>query len=69
VDYKGYSKHLEMIQSGLAKIGAAKIWYSKLTKTYYLLVSMEVEVPDLTPSDIRMKPHVSAFLGTRNCGG
>ncbi|HEY9611461.1 RNA-guided endonuclease InsQ/TnpB family protein [Allocoleopsis sp.] len=52
VSYQGYSKHLEMIQSGVAKIGAAKLWYSKPTKTYYLLVSMEVEVPDLTPTDI-----------------
>lgn len=39
VNYHGYSKHLEMIQSGVAKIGAAKLWYSKPTKTYYLLVS------------------------------
>lgn len=52
VSYQGYSKHLEMIQSGVARIGAAKLWYSKPTKTYYLLVSMEVEVPDLTPTDI-----------------
>ncbi len=52
VSYQGYSKHLEMIQSGVARIGAAKIWYSKPSKTYYLLVSMEVEVPDLMPSDI-----------------
>ncbi len=52
VNYEGYSKHLDMIQSGVAKVGAAHIWYSKPTKTYYLLVSMEVQVPDLTPSDI-----------------
>lgn len=52
VNYQGYSKHLEMINSGIAKIGAAKLWYSKPTKTYYLLVSMEVEVPDLIPADI-----------------
>jgi IS605 OrfB family transposase len=52
VNYQGYSKHLEMIRSGVARIGAAKIWYSRPTKTYYLLVSMEVEVPDLMPSDI-----------------
>lgn len=48
VNYKGYSKHLGMIQSGVAHIGGAKIWYSKPTKTYYLLVSLELEVPDLT---------------------
>jgi len=52
VNYQGYSQHREMINSGIAKIGAAKLWYSKPTKTYYLLVSMEVEVPDLTPADI-----------------
>jgi len=52
VNYQGYSKHLEMIKSGVARIGAAKLWYSKPTKTYYLLVSMEVELPDLTSSDI-----------------
>lgn len=51
--YHGYSKHLELIRSGVAKIGAAKVWYSKPTKTYYLLVSVEVEVPDLTPKDIK----------------
>jgi len=52
VNYQGYSKHLEMIRSGVAKIGAAKLWYSKSTKTYYLLVSMEVEVPEIMPADI-----------------
>jgi IS605 OrfB family transposase len=52
VNYQGYSKHLEMINSGVARIGAAKLWYSKPTKTYYLLVSLEVEVPDLMPTDI-----------------
>jgi IS605 OrfB family transposase len=53
VNYQGYSKHLEMIASGVARVGAAKLWYSKPKKTYYLLVSMEVEVPDLEPTDIK----------------
>ena len=52
VNYQGYCKHLEIIQSGIARIGAAKLWYSKPTKTYYLLVSMEIEVQNLTPTDI-----------------
>jgi IS605 OrfB family transposase len=52
VNYQGYSKHLQMIAGGVAKIGAAKLWYSKPTQTYYLLVSMEVEVPDLKLTDI-----------------
>jgi IS605 OrfB family transposase len=52
VSYQGYSKHIQMIESGVVRIGAAKLWYSKPTKTYYLLVSMEIGVPDLTPTDI-----------------
>src|SRR5919202_569035 len=52
VNYQGYSKHLQMIAGGVAKIGAAKLWYSKPTQTYYLLVSMEVEVPVLKLTDI-----------------
>ncbi|MEQ9668435.1 MAG: transposase, partial [Coleofasciculus sp. G2-EDA-02] len=52
VNYQCYSKHLEMISSGVAKIGAAKLWYSKPTKTYYLLLSMEVEAHELMPNDI-----------------
>jgi IS605 OrfB family transposase len=53
VNYQGYSQHLEIIGSGVAKIGAAKLWYSKPAKTYYLLVSIEVEVPEFTPTDIK----------------
>src|SRR5919202_39276 len=53
VNYQGYYKHLKMIHSGVVRMGAAKIWYSKPAKTYYLLVSMEIEVSDLMPSDIK----------------
>jgi IS605 OrfB family transposase len=42
-----------MINSGVAKIGAAKLWYSKPTKIYYLLVSMEVEVPEQRATEIK----------------
>jgi len=73
VSYQGYSKHLEMIGSGVAKIGAAKLWYSKPKKTYYLLVSMEVEVPELTPTDINRvvgvdvgQRYIAVAAGTRN---
>ena len=52
VAYEGYNKHLEIIRSGVAKVGGAKIWYSKATKTYYLLVSLELEIPDVDPSKI-----------------
>ncbi len=52
VNYSGYYKHLELIKSG-AKIGAAKIWYDKAKKTYYLLVSLSLEVLELKPEDLK----------------
>ena len=52
VNYSGYYKHLNLIKSE-AKIGAAKIWYDKPKKTYYLLVSLDLEIPDLKPEDIK----------------
>ena len=52
VNYSGYYKHLELIKSG-AKIGAAKIWYDTAKKTYYLLVTLKLDVPELKPEDIK----------------
>jgi len=48
VDYKGYTPHVAFIQHG-ATIGAAKLWYDKPHKQFYLLVSLEVEVAEPTP--------------------
>src|SRR5437764_1938834 len=48
VSYTGYSKHVALIQQG-ASIGAAKLWYDKPRKQFYLLVSLEVETADPTP--------------------
>jgi IS605 OrfB family transposase len=48
VPYTGYDKHVERIQNG-AQIGAAKLWYDKPKKQFYLLVSLEIEVADPTP--------------------
>ncbi len=48
IPYTGYNKHVALIQLG-ASIGAAKLWYDKPKKTFYLLVSLEVETPDPTP--------------------
>ena len=42
VSYTGYEKHLALIQKG-AEIGAAKLWYDKPHKQFYLLVSLQVE--------------------------
>jgi IS605 OrfB family transposase len=48
VPYTGYDKHVQPIQNG-AQIGAAKLWYDKQKKHFYLLVSLEIEVADPTP--------------------
>src|SRR2546421_6880340 len=46
--YTGYHKHVALIQQG-ADIGAAKLWYDKPHKQFYLLVSLELEVAEPTP--------------------
>src|SRR5436305_3072604 len=48
VVYTGYNKHVELIQHG-AEIGAAKLWYDKSKKQFYLLVSLSIERADPTP--------------------
>ncbi len=52
VNYSGYYKHLDLIKSGV-EIGAAKIWYDKSKKNYYLLVTLNLDVPELKPEDIK----------------
>jgi putative transposase len=49
VSYTGYEKHVPLIQQG-AHLGAAKLWYDKPHKQFYLLVSLEVEGADPTPA-------------------
>src|SRR2546421_3443489 len=48
VGYHGYNKHVAFIQHG-SQIGAAKLWYDKPHKQFYLLVCLEIEVADPTP--------------------
>jgi putative transposase len=48
VPYTGYSKHTVLLHQG-ASLGAAKLWYDKPRKQFYLLVSLELEVADPTP--------------------
>src|SRR5438876_5988706 len=48
VSYTGYSKHVALLQQG-AHIGAAKLWYDKPRKQFYLLVTLELLVADPTP--------------------
>src|SRR5258708_38204050 len=52
VTYTGYEKHVALIGHG-AHIGAAKLWYDKPRKQFYLLVSLEMEVADPTPATHR----------------
>src|SRR6266849_8913028 len=49
VSYTGYEKHVPLIQQA-AHLGAAKLWYDKPHKQFYLLVSLEVEGADPTPA-------------------
>jgi putative transposase len=46
--YTGYSKHIELMQQG-AHIGAAKLWYDKPRKQFYLLVTLELKGADPMP--------------------
>jgi transposase len=48
VPYKGYNEHVTLIQKG-AEIGAAKLWYDKSKKQFYLLVTLSIETADPTP--------------------
>jgi IS605 OrfB family transposase len=48
VPYTGYHEHVALIAKG-AQVGAAKLWYDKPKKQFYLLVSLEVEGADPTP--------------------
>lgn len=47
VPYQGYEKHAALIQHG-ATVGDAKLWYDKPKKTFYLLVSLTIDVPEPT---------------------
>src|SRR5712691_7191200 len=48
VPYTGYDAHVALIRAG-AEIGAAKLWYDKPHKHFYLLISLETLVADPTP--------------------
>ena len=48
VAYTGYEKHVALLHQRTI-IGAAKLWYDKPRKQFYLLISLELEVADPTP--------------------
>jgi putative transposase len=62
VSYAGYDKHVALIQ-GSAQIGAAKLWYDKPGKQFYLLVSLEIE--SVTPTPETHKQVVGVDVGMR----
>jgi putative transposase len=49
VPYTGEASHVALIQHS-AHLGAAKLWYDKPKKQFYLLVSLEMEVADPNPA-------------------
>jgi putative transposase len=49
--YQGYDPHVALIQQG-ATIGGARLYYDKPHKQYYLLVSLELELPEPTPETL-----------------
>src|SRR6266699_4413861 len=47
IPYQGYDEHTALIRHG-ATIGDAKLWYDKPKKTFYVLVSLEIDGPEPT---------------------
>jgi putative transposase len=47
LSYQGYDKHIACIRHK-ASIGDARLWYDKANKCFYLLVSLEIDVPEPT---------------------
>jgi len=62
VPYQGYEKHIVLIRQG-ASIGDAKLWYDRPKKTFYLLVSLEIEVA--LPTPVRLSEVVGVDVGIR----
>ena len=59
IAYQGYDEHMALIRHG-ASIGDAKLWYDKPKKTFYLLVSLEIDVPEPTCD------HLSEVVGVND---
>jgi hypothetical protein len=59
---QGYDKHMALIRQG-ASIGDAKLWYDKPKKTFYLLVSLEIDVPE--PTGEHLSEAVGVDVGIR----
>src|SRR6266568_5518568 len=62
IPYQGKDSRITLIQQG-ASIGDAKLWYDKPKKTFYLLVSLSVEVPE--PTEEQLNKVVGVDVGIR----
>src|SRR5216684_1950224 len=48
IPYQGYEKHIALIRQG-ATFKAARLWYDKRRKQFYLLVALELDIVDPAP--------------------
>jgi putative transposase len=62
IPYQGYNEHVALIRHG-ASIGDAKLWYDKARKTFYVLVSLEIDVPE--PTCEQLSEVVGVDVGVR----
>ncbi len=62
VSYQGYEPHVALVHHG-ATIGAARLWYDKAHKQFYLLVSLELKIAE--PSPDRLPTVVGVDVGQR----
>ncbi|WP_272976369.1 RNA-guided endonuclease InsQ/TnpB family protein [Deinococcus geothermalis] len=73
LEYEGYAKHLDAIAAG-CETGAAKLYYQRSKKQYFLIVALNLELPDPQPTG---HPHVVGvdvgqryhFVAQSNQGG
>ncbi|AXH01080.1 transposase (plasmid) [Deinococcus wulumuqiensis] len=69
----GYQKHLDLIAQGV-ETGAAKLYYQRSKKQYYLIVALSIDVPDPQPADHPLVVGVDVgqryhFVAQSNQGG
>jgi putative transposase len=52
VAYRGYSKNVALLHAD-ATLGAARLWYDRSKKRFYLLVSVVIQTPDPTAAELQ----------------
>lgn len=64
VFYAVYDKHVALIQPG-TEFGVAKLWYDQPKKQFCLLVTLEIEVADLTSENHKQVVGIGRAPATR----